>query len=304
MIVEELHAIGVAEVARKERSEIGAVIRIDRENAPRASLAREETENARSGAEVEDGRLRSHELADGIAIRLRAHLIEEQLAMHFQHGGKDYSTSPWHNATFTFKIGGEAMQYCAYCGNAVEAVSYVPCPRCGNPTNGAPRPAAAAKGSNTAIVVVLVIVGLLVVVAILGIVSAIAIPNFLTAMQRAKQKRTMADIRSLGAALEAYSSDNNQYPKTTDGLAPKYIKSVPAVDGWGHELHYTCIKYTTTAQSETCTGYAIASAGKDGRFERPLDALSAQESQQTSNFDCDIVYAGGEFVEYPEGVQH
>jgi len=197
------------------------------------------------------------------------------------------------------------MQYCAYCGNAVEAVSYVPCPKCGNPSNGAPRPATAAKGSNTAIIVVLVIVGLLVVIAFLGIVSAIAIPNLLTAMQRSKQKRTMADIRSLGTALEAYASDNNQYPKTTDALVPKYIKFVPTMDGWGHELRYTCIKDTASPQSDTCAGYAIASAGKDGRFERDSpETLAAEEPQPTSNFDCDIVFSGGKFVEYPEGVQH
>src|SRR3954470_2835110 len=150
---------------------------------------------------------------------------------------------------------GANMQYCAYCGNAVEAVSYVPCPRCGNPSNGAPRPAATAKGSNTAIIIVLVAVGLLVVVAILGIVSAIAIPNFLTAMQRAKQKRTIADIRNLGVALESYATDNNQYPKTIDALVPKYIKSVPTADGWGHEFHYTCIRDAASPLSETCTSY-------------------------------------------------
>jgi type II secretory pathway pseudopilin PulG len=197
------------------------------------------------------------------------------------------------------------MQYCAYCGNAVEAVSYVPCPRCGNPSNGAPRPIATAKGSNTAIIIVFVIAGLLVVVAIAGILAAIAIPNLLTAMQRSKQKRTMADIRSLGTAVESYATDNNQYPKTTDALAPKYIKSVPTVDGWGHELHYTCIKDAASPQSDTCAGYVIASAGKDGRFEHDaLETLAGQEPQPTASFDCDIVFSGGRFLEYPEGVQH
>jgi len=197
------------------------------------------------------------------------------------------------------------MQYCAYCGNAVEAVSYVPCPRCGNPTNGAPRPVVTAKGSNTAIIIVLVIAGLLLVVAFLGIVSAIAIPNLLTAMQRSKQKRTMADIRSLGAAVESYASDNNQYPQTTGALAPKYIRTVPNLDGWGHQLRYVCVKDPASPQSDSCAGYVIASAGKDGRFEHDaLETLAGQEPQGTSNFDCDIVYSGGKFVEYPEGVQH
>ena len=204
------------------------------------------------------------------------------------------------------------MQYCAYCGNTVEAVSYAPCPRCGNPSNGAPRPVAtASKGTNTALIVVIVIVGGLFVVAVIGILAAIAIPNLLAAKQRASQKRTMADIRSLSAAVEAYSTDKNEYPNgstTSDlalALAPTYIKTVPAVDGWGHSLQYACLKDTTTPDSDKCAGYVIGSAGKDLRFEHDslLETVAAGE-RTTTNFDCDIVYSNGKFVEYPEGVQH
>src|SRR5438094_309697 len=95
-----------------------------------------------------------------------------------------------------------------------------PCPHCDShpPRRRASRPPAGTKATNPAIVVVIVVVVGLVVVAIIGILAAIAIPNLLTAKQRASQKRTMADIRSLGAALEAYASDNNEaYPK---GAAP------------------------------------------------------------------------------------
>ncbi len=49
-------------------------------------------------------------------------------------------------------------------------------------------------------------------VATAGIVSAIAIPNMLNAIDRARQKRTMADLRTVGIALEAYGIDNNHYP--------------------------------------------------------------------------------------------
>jgi type II secretory pathway pseudopilin PulG len=159
-------------------------------------------------------------------------------------------------------------------------------------------------------IVVIVIVGGLVIVAIIGIVAAIAIPNLLTAKQRAIQKRTMADIRMLGVALESYNADNNEYPKGAapvdlrEALVPKYMQSVPAFDGWGHAIQYTCLKDATTPQSDKCVGYVIGSAGKDGRFEHDslLETLAGQ-SRGTTNFDCDIVYSAGSFVEYPEGVQ-
>src|SRR6266704_329694 len=57
------------------------------------------------------------------------------------------------------------------------------------------------------------LIELLIVVAIIGIIAAIAIPNLLNAIDRGKQKRTMADERSIGTAVESYAVDNNFYPK-------------------------------------------------------------------------------------------
>ena len=51
------------------------------------------------------------------------------------------------------------------------------------------------------------LIELLIVVAIIGILAAIAIPNLLTAMQRSKQKRTMADMRTIATAWEARATD-------------------------------------------------------------------------------------------------
>src|SRR3982750_4440311 len=93
------------------------------------------------------------------------------------------------------------------------------------------------------------LIELLIVVAIIGILAAIAIPNLLTAMQRSKQKRTMADIRTIATAWEARATDVNSYSAagltsfswpasnvtgtTLDGiLSPTYIKSLPQKDGW------------------------------------------------------------------------
>src|SRR5215510_5849173 len=56
------------------------------------------------------------------------------------------------------------------------------------------------------------LIELLIVVAIIGIIAAIAIPNLLNAIDRSKQKRTMADMRSIGTACEEYSIDNQFYP--------------------------------------------------------------------------------------------
>jgi competence protein ComGC len=192
------------------------------------------------------------------------------------------------------------MPYCAHCGSFTEQVSHAPCPSCGNPTNGAPpqRVVAGTGGSNPAVIIVVVVVGFFLVIAIIGILAAIAIPNLINAQQRARQKRTMADMRSIATAAEAYAVDNNVYPpaESIDQLrpllVPKYIKTIPPLDGWGNELRYRCL-------DDECQGYAITSSGSDKMFEHVTAA--EYERNETNAFDADVVFINGEFIQGPEG---
>jgi type II secretion system protein G len=153
------------------------------------------------------------------------------------------------------------------------------------------------------------LIELLIVVAIIGILAAIAIPNLLTAMQRSKQKRTMADMRTIATAWEARATDLNKYNASgltfatvavlsTDlntYLAPTYVKQFPVKDGWGNPYAFTADKAwgnATAAQQ-----YGIISYGKDGA------AQSSWNGGATTNFDCDILYSNGTFLQQPEGVQ-
>src|SRR3954468_635011 len=51
------------------------------------------------------------------------------------------------------------------------------------------------------------LIELLIVVAIIGIIAALLIPNFLDALQKAKQKRTVADMRNAGTAMFSWLTD-------------------------------------------------------------------------------------------------
>ena len=57
------------------------------------------------------------------------------------------------------------------------------------------------------------LIELLIVVAIIGIIAAIAIPNLLNAVHRGKQKRTMAELRTICTAVESYQIDNGLIPR-------------------------------------------------------------------------------------------
>jgi type II secretion system protein G len=145
------------------------------------------------------------------------------------------------------------------------------------------------------------LIELLIVVAIIGIIAAIAIPNLLNAINRGRQKRSMADIRTVGTAVEAYAVDMAFYPTWGEGpviagstlvgnLEPTYVKTIPREDGWRTPFY-------AASQSRF---YTLASAARDKTLSGALTSYSAGI---TSDMDCDIVYSNGSFVQYPEGVQ-
>ena len=155
------------------------------------------------------------------------------------------------------------------------------------------------------------LIELLIVIAIIGILAAIAIPNLLNAVQRGKQKRSMSDMRALATAIESYAVDNNYYPSAAAGncnpglftanfpggtlaltsftnLQPTYIAQVPRLDGWGRFFRY--------ATGNNNNDYRIESGGRDGS---PGNLVCGT----TTDFNDDIVYADGTFIQWPEGTQ-
>ena len=158
------------------------------------------------------------------------------------------------------------------------------------------------------------LIELLIVVAIIGILAAIAIPNMLTALQRSRQKRTMADMRTIATAWEARATDVNSYlaagavslgsasttvslSALTGRLEPTYVKVFPARDGWKRPWGFKAGN----------DDYVIWSAAKPGSGEGaesgPTMTDSCDPCGATNSFDADIIFSNGVFIQYPEGMQ-
>lgn len=154
------------------------------------------------------------------------------------------------------------------------------------------------------------LIELLVVIGIIGILAAMAIANYLNGLQKARQKRTMADIRSIANAWEARAVDVRAYnaagqappvtyttpttPLTQAQLAsilmPTYMRVLPSIDGWSWPLEFAV---DAALGGTPSAHYAIRSAAGDRAFQTTYVA------GPTDDFDCDIVFADGNFVVYP-----
>ena len=165
------------------------------------------------------------------------------------------------------------------------------------------------------------LIELLIVVAIVGIITAILIPNLLDSLQKAKQRSTVAEIRSVGqawfswltdevSAAAAGSTQTFAFSSLSEPLEASelfdmlfesntmfYIRDVPTRDGWGHPLEYA---WSGSPLSARVMG--IRSLGRDG-LPGPSGDPYTLGPFTASRYDEDIVWLDGFFVRYPAGAK-
>ncbi len=167
------------------------------------------------------------------------------------------------------------------------------------------RPGSAQKGFT--------LIELLIVIAIIGILASVLIPNLLDALQKAKQKRTVADMRITGTAMFSWLSDqvgasaagaNSTIDLGTykavdltalrSALVPQYIEHVPERDGWRFDYTYW-LNITSAAQSQH-----VMAIGSGGRDKSTVAGKYTSGSFDPTDYDQDIVWADGFFVRWPQ----
>lgn len=163
------------------------------------------------------------------------------------------------------------------------------------------------------------LIELLIVVAIIGIIAAILIPNLLDALQKAKQKRTVADMRNTGTAwmswltdqvgaasagaartYDASSFDDIDYADLYGYLHPSdtffYMQEIPETDGWNYTYDYALNSDIVASQV-----MVICSPARGGVLEGgACNASWTAAPFLTTDYDHDIIWADGYFLQWPE----
>ena len=161
------------------------------------------------------------------------------------------------------------------------------------------------------------LIELLIVVAIIGIIAALLIPNFLDALQKAKQKRSVSDLRNTGTALMSWLTDQEAaaaagttvtnkvtlasygaavpYSEIEDVLEPQYMNEVPERDGWKQPYHFRM-----NDNFNVRTIILIASSGQNGTGAPAADYTPG--AFDPTDYQQDIVWADGFFVRWPSKI--
>jgi len=157
------------------------------------------------------------------------------------------------------------------------------------------------------------LIELLIVIAIIGILAGILIPNLLDAMEKAKQKRTVADMRITGTAMFAWLSDEvgaaaagaavtqvdiGQYKTISiddlrELMIPQYIEAIPVLDGWKHDYHYFLDPTNPLNQQ-------VMAIGSGGRDNTAIAGTYTVAGFDPTDYDQDILWADGFFVRWPQ----
>ncbi len=130
------------------------------------------------------------------------------------------------------------------------------------------------------------LVELIVVVAVLGILAAIVVPALMSAVDRSRQRRSMADMSSLAKANGMHQIDAGRYANTLADLSPTYMLEPPLVDAWGTPWQY--------APAGNQRSYELRSLGKDSAV-----GPAAPPAWFNAPFEPDLIMNTGQFTQMP-----
>jgi len=134
-------------------------------------------------------------------------------------------------------------------------------------------------------------------VILVAVLTVFGIRFTLEGVRRNVVRRSIGDIRAIGAALESYRVANGAYPLISPRqpaqvliphLVPSHIARVPVQDAWNRPFFV----------SSSRGSFELSSFGADG-----LDGPNITDGPSNTP-DADIVFRNGNFVRYPSWLPH
>lgn len=113
------------------------------------------------------------------------------------------------------------------------------------------------------------LIELMIVIAIIGILVAVAIPNFLRAMDKAKYNRCVQVLSSLKVAEEMFITDNNAYTDEPERLGMYMIPGCTKTEGCDSpldvqtRLNNNCVENSVEITLVTDFEYQITGTAQD-----------------------------------------
>lgn len=167
------------------------------------------------------------------------------------------------------------------------------------------------------------LIELLIVVAIIGIIAAILIPNLIDALQKAKQKRTVSDLRNSGTSLMSWLTDQvgassagarrydasaftarsyeEIYEYLNQGTNPAffYMQDVPQFDGWKNAYEWAMATNLLLGNV-----FIMCSPGRDDVYTTACIGDHTDTGPFiATDYDHDLAFADGYMIKYPANVQ-
>ena len=167
------------------------------------------------------------------------------------------------------------------------------------------------------------LIEMLIVVVIVGILAALLIPQFMSSIQKAKQKGTMQDMNGLAKAIVDYITDVGYAPEHSGALVvgstfveeirPFYAKAIPLLAQWGTACNIYCGTAIDSAglSGVTVTGpddFVITSYGRDKQQTaysfNPMDPQTAYFALTSLPcFNQDLIIWNGSWIHAPKAGQ-